>query len=319
MSDVGYTLSSEEFGPSELVEQASRAETVGFDFLSISDHFHPWLEAQGEAPFVWSTLGGVARATDEIDVGVGVTCPTFRVHPVNVAQAVATVATMLDGRRFSFGVGTGELLNEHVTGEHWPTHRVRLEMLREAVEIIRQLWEPGQTSYHGTHFTVENARIFTRPEEFPPICVSAFGEQTARAAAEFGDGFWSVGPQGDLLDAYRKNDGEGESITQIHVCYADDEDEAVSTAHEQWANSALPGELAQVLPTTTHFEQATEMVTEEDIREGSILTDADPGAHVENIRSCFDEGFDKVYVHQIGDDQASFFDFYEEEVLPAFD
>jgi G6PDH family F420-dependent oxidoreductase len=319
MSDVGYTLSSEEFGPNELVEFASRAETTGFDFLSISDHFHPWLEAQGESPFVWSTLGGVAQATEEIDVGVGVTCPTFRIHPVNVAQAVATVATMLDGRRFSFGVGTGELLNEHVTGEHWPTHRVRLEMLREAVEVIRQLWEPGQTSYHGKHFTVENARIFTRPEEFPPICVSAFGEQTARAAAEFGDGFWSVGPQGDLLDAYRDEGGEGESLTQIHACYAETEDEAVSTAHEYWANSALPGELAQVLPTTTHFEQATEMVSEADIREGSILTDPDPQAHVENIQSCFDEGFDTVYVHQIGDDQASFFDFYEEEVLPAFD
>lgn len=319
MSRIGYTLSSEEFGPNELVQLASRAEATGFDFLSISDHFHPWLEAQGESPFVWSTLGGVAQATEDIDVGVGVTCPTFRIHPVNVAHAAATVASMFEDRRFSFGVGTGELLNEHVIGEHWPTHRVRLEMLREAVEIIRQLWEPGQTSYHGTHFTVENARIFTRPDEFPPICVSAFGEQTARAAAEFGDGFWSVGPQGDLLDAYRDEGGDGESITQIHVCYAETEDEAVQTAHEYWANSALPGELAQVLPTTAHFEQATETVTEADIREGSILTDPDPETHIENIQSCLDAGYDTVYVHQIGEDQASFFEYYEEEVLPVFD
>jgi G6PDH family F420-dependent oxidoreductase len=319
MSEVGYTLSSEEFGPNELVEFASRAETTGFDFLGISDHFHPWLEAQGEAPFVWSTLGGVAEATETVDVGVGVTCPTIRIHPANVAQAVATVASMLNDRRFFFGVGTGERLNEHVTGEHWPAHGVRLAMLREAVELIRQLWEPGQTNYHGTHYTVENARIFTRPAELPPICVSAFGEQTARAAAEFGDGFWSVGPQGDLLDAYRDNDGTGTSLTQIHVCYAETEDEAVSTAHEHWANSALAGELGQELATPAHFEQATEMVSEADIRDGSILTDPDPEAHVEEIQSCFDAGFDRVYVHQIGDDQGSFFEFYEEEVLPAFD
>jgi G6PDH family F420-dependent oxidoreductase len=158
-----------------------------------------------------------------------------------------------------------------------------------------------------------------RPDIHPPRRVSPHLRVGVRAAAEFGDGFWSVGPQGDLLDAYRDEGGDGESITQIHVCYAETEDEAVQTAHEYWANSALPGELAQVLPTTAHFEQATETVTEADIREGSILTDPDPETHIENIQSCLDAGYDTVYVHQIGEDQASFFEYYEEEVLPVFD
>ncbi len=316
--DIGYTLSSEEHGPNELADYAARAEEVGFDFASISDHYHPWLDAQGESPFVWGTLGAVARATDELEVGVGVTCPTVRMHPAVVAQAAATAAAMMDGR-FYFGVGTGEALNEHVTGEHWPEFTERMEMLEEAVGIIRELWDGDMHNHHGKHYEVENAQLYTLPEETPPIVVSAFGEHSARAASKFGDGLWTTGPQEELLDQYEENGGEGETITQLSICYAETEEEAVETATEVWANSALPGELAQILPTPTHFEQATQMVTKDDIREGSIVTSPDPQDHVESIQQAYDAGFDKVYVHQIGDEQENFFQFYEEEVLPALD
>ena len=316
MSHVGYTLSSEEHGPNDLVENAATAEDVGFDFLSISDHFHPWVPAQGESPFVWGTLGGVAAATEDIEVGVGVTCPTMRIHPAIVAQASATAASMMDGR-FTFGVGTGERLNEHVLGDHWPDHETRLAMLREAVSVIRSLWEGGMTSHHGDHYTVENAQLFTRPEETPPIIASAFGEETATEVASYADGFWTVGPQGDLLDAYEEAGGGGPTYTQLSVCYAETEDEAVETVYEQWPNGALPGGLSGELPTPAHFKAACESVSEEDIREGSTVTDPDPSAHAESIEQAFEEGFDHVYIHQIGPDQASFFEFYEDEILPT--
>lgn len=316
MTQVGYTLSSEEHGPNDLVEHAVRAEAVGFDFASISDHYHPWVSQQGHSPFVWSTLGGVANATDDLPVGVGVTCPIMRIHPAIVAQAAATAATMFDGE-FFLGVGTGERLNEHVTGEQWPEHAVRLEMLEEAVEIIRKLWDGGQQSYYGDHFTVENARLYTLPEEPPNVVVSAYGERAATAAAELGDGFWSVGPQ-DEVKLFDEAGGEGPRYSQMTVCYAEDEDAAIDTAHEWWPNSALTGELNSQLPTPTHFEQACEMVSRDDIADGSIVTDPDPETHIENLQQFFDTGYDHVYVHQVGPDQESFFDFYEHEVLPEF-
>ncbi|MFC5970897.1 TIGR03557 family F420-dependent LLM class oxidoreductase [Halomarina salina] len=318
MSDLslGYTLSSEEHEPMALVDQARRAEEVGFDFLSISDHFHPWVGEQGESPFVWSTLGGVAAVTEDVEVGVGVVCPTMRIHPAILAQAAATTADMFDGR-FVFGVGTGELLNEHVLGDQWPEHEVRLRMLDEAVEVIRELWTGDQTSFHGEFYDVQNAKLFTLPEENPPICVSAFGDRAAAAAAEFGDGFWSVGPQ-DVVETWEEAGGEGPRYTQLHACVAEDEDEAARTAHQQWPNSALPGELNAHLPTPTHFEQACEMVSEEDMRESSIMLGDDAQQHIDSIQESVDAGYDHVYVHQIGDDQQAALDFYEEEVLPSF-
>ena len=320
MVELGYTLSSEEHPPNDLVDYAVRAEELGFDFVSISDHFHPWISAQGHAPFVWTTLGGVARETDDLDVGVGVTCPTMRIHPSIVAQAVGTVAKMFEGsdQQFYFGVGTGESLNEHVQGDHWPEHEIRLEMLEEAVEVIRKLWTGEQVSHHGKHYTVEDAKLFTLPEENPPICVSAYGDRAAKAAAEIGEGFWSVGPQ-DVVQTFEEEGGEGPKFSQLTVCYAEDEDEAVDIAYEHWPNSILPGELAALLPTPTHFEQATQMVSKEDVREAdSIVTDPDPEAHVENIQQFIDAGYDHVYVHQIGPNQEDFFEFYDENVLPEF-
>ncbi|MFD1512710.1 TIGR03557 family F420-dependent LLM class oxidoreductase [Halomarina rubra] len=313
---LGYTLSSEEHDPMALVEQARRAEAAGFDFLSISDHYHPWVEAQGEASFVWSTLGAIAAVTDDVEVGVGVTCPTVRIHPAILAQATATVADMFDDR-FVFGVGTGERLNEHVLGDHWPEHAVRLRMLEEAVEVVRRLWSGEQTSFHGEFYDVQNARLFTLPEESPPICVSAYGERAATAAAEFGDGFWSVGPQ-EVVETWEDAGGEGPRYCQLHACVDEDVDRAARTAYEQWPNSGLPGELSSQLPTPTHFEQACEMVSEQDIRESSIMLGDDAQQHVDSIQESVDRGYDHVYVHQIGDDQEAAIEFYEEEVLPSF-
>ncbi|WP_227354350.1 TIGR03557 family F420-dependent LLM class oxidoreductase [Haladaptatus salinisoli] len=317
MTQIGYTLSSEEHHPNDLVQHAARAEEVGFDFASISDHYHPWISQQGHSPFVWSTLGGVAHATDDLPVGIGVNCPIMRYHPAIVAQAAATAAAMFEGD-FFLGVGTGERLNEHVVGEHWPEHPIRMEMLEEAIEIIRKLWQGGQQSYYGDHFTVENARLYTLPDEPPEIVVSAYGERAAKAAAELGDGFWSVGPQ-DVVETFDEAGGEGPRYSQMSICYAEDEDEAIDTALENWPNTSLPGELAAQLATPTHFEQASKMVTREDIAEGSVVTDPDPDTHVENLRQFFDAGYDHVYVHQIGPNQEAFFDFYENEVLPEFE
>lgn len=314
---VGYALSSEEHDPMELVANAARAEDAGFDFCSISDHFHPWVSAQGESPFVWSTLGGIAAETDEIDVGVGVTCPTIRIHPVNVAHAVATVDEMF-GDRFTFGVGTGENLNEHVTGERWPEHDVRLEMLEEAMEVMRKLWTGETTSHHGEHYTVENARLYTVPDEQPTTVASAFGPQTAEWAADHGDGLWCSGPQGEVVDAYEDAGGDGPMLTQMHVCCAESEDEAIDTVHEYWPNGSLPGELAQVLPTPAHFEQAAEMVEREDVAESGTTTEQDAQAHIDSIQEAIDAGYDHVYVHQIGPEQERMLEFYEAEVLPSF-
>jgi len=241
MTKLGYTLSSEEFGPMELVDIAVQAEEAGFDFLSISDHFHPWISAQGESPFVWSTLGAIATATDQIEVGVGVTCPTTRIHPVNVAHAVATVDEMF-GDRFTFGVGTGENLNEHVTGERWPEHDVRLEMLDEAMDVMRSLWTGETTSHHGEYYTVENARLFTVPDEQPTTIGSAFGPQTAEWVAETADGlWWCSGPKSELVEAYEDAGGDGPKYTQLHGCYADSEEAAIETIYEQWPNGSIFG------------------------------------------------------------------------------
>ncbi len=316
MTQLGYTLSSEEHGPTELTQNAQHAEAAGFDFLSISDHYHPWIAQQGESPFVWNVLGAIAAATEQIDVGVGVTCPTMRIHPAVIAQAAATTQAMMPGQ-FYFGVGTGENLNEHILGDHWPEHRVRLDMLEEAVDIIRSLWEGGQQSHHTEHYTVENARLFTLPESPPPVVASAFGEITARAVADWADGFWTVGPQGDLLDTYRGAGGEGPAFTQLSVCYANSEEAAVETALQQWPNTLLPGELPQELPTPTHFEQACQLFSRADMKEAPLITTPDPDAHITSIQETFDAGFDHVYIHQVGPEQESFLEFYESAVMPS--
>src|SRR4051794_24812139 len=204
---IGCFLSSEENGPLEIVEQAKRAEAAGFHALWISDHFHPWNDEQGHSPFVWSVIGAIATATD-LPITTGVTCPTIRTHPAIIAQAAATSAVMTGGR-FNLGVGSGEALNEHILGSHWPEAEVRLEMLEEAIEVMRLLWSGGQQSHRGRHYTVENARLYDLPEQPVPVLVSGFGPKAVRLAARIGDGFCTVAPDKDSIDLYRSEGGKG--------------------------------------------------------------------------------------------------------------
>ena len=206
MTSWGYTLSSEEHSPRDLVRHAVRAEEVGFDFLTISDHFHPWIDAQGHSPFVWSVLGAVAHATSRVRVGTGVTCPIVRTPPALVAHAAATTAVMFEGR-FFLGVGAGEALNEHVMGQYWPPIEIRHEMLTEALVVMRELWKGETVDFHGTYFTVENARLYDVPDAPIPVVVSAFGPKAAEVAAKEGDGIWMTGPRDDVLDAFEKAKG----------------------------------------------------------------------------------------------------------------
>ena len=317
MVDIGHKLISELHGPTELVDQARLTERSEFSFAKVSDHYHPWLPEQGESPMVWTVLGGIAQVTDELPVSTGVTCPTMRIHPAVIAQAAATTATMFDGR-FSFGVGTGEKLNEHILWRRWPEHQVRLEMLEEAIEIIEALWTGESISHHGEHYTVENARLFTLPEEPPEILIAADGPETARKAGELGDGLITVAPEESLVDAFGKTSVD-DAVTygEATVCWADNEDDAINTAHELWPQSTLSGSAHWNLPTPAHFAEMTDGVTRAEVAD-SVPCGPDPDKHIEAIEAYEDAGFEKVAVHQVGPDQSGFVEFYENEVLPSF-
>src|SRR3954454_22022670 len=313
---VGYSLSTEEHGPRDLVRFAALAEQSGFDYAMISDHFHPWIDAQGSSPFVWTVLGGIANATSTLPIGTSVTCPTVRYHPALVAQAAATAAEMLEGR-FTLGVGTGEYLNEHIYGGSWPSHRIRCDMLEEAVTIIRRLWEGGWVEHHGTHFTLVNARLYTLPEQPPPVMVAAGGPRAAQLAGRLGDALVNYSPDSDVVSGFEAAGGSGKPrYVQLNVCWAEDEAEARRTAHRICPNVALPGELGNQLPHPKHYEQAVSVVTEDAVAE-VITCGPDPDRHVEAILRCREAGYDHVHVYQVGPDQEGFFRFYEEKVLPA--
>ncbi len=316
MTAIGYTLSSEEHRAPELVAHAARAEEVGFEFASISDHFHPWVDRQGNSPFVWGVLGAVAEATEEIELITGVTCPTTRIHPAIVAQAAATAASLLPGR-FSLGVGSGENLNEHVLGDRWPGVVERQERLAEAIEVMRRLWSGKLVSHRGRHFTVENARLYSLPDEPPPVLVAVAGEQSADLAADLGDGLIGTSPVAETIERFRRRGGEGRpTYGQLHVCWAESEEEARRTALKWWPNGAVSGSYFLELPLPAHFEEAAELVGEEEIA-ANVVCGPDPARHLEAIREYVEAGYDHVYVHQVGPDQEGFFDFYEREVLPA--
>jgi G6PDH family F420-dependent oxidoreductase len=239
----------------------------------------------------------------------------MRIHPAIVAQAAATAATMMPGR-FFLGVGTGENLNEHILGDRWPPHDVRLEMLEEAVAIIRLLWQGGTQTYRGRYYVVENARIYTLPDHPPPIMVAAGGPKAAEAAGRIGDGLISTSPAAELLQQFQANEGVGKPcFGQLAVCWGQDEGTARRTAYDHWPIVAFEGELNQELPTPAHFEQAARMVREEDVVQ-VIPCGPDPERHIAAIRKFSEAGFDHVYIHQIGSDQEGFFRFYEKEILP---
>jgi G6PDH family F420-dependent oxidoreductase len=314
MPEFGYFLATEEFGPADLIEQARMAEQAGFDCLWISDHYHPWNDEQGQSPFVWSVIGALSEAVS-LPVETAVTCPTVRIHPAVVAQAAATSAVMTGGR-FRLGLGSGEALNEHILGTHWPPASVRLEMLEESIQIMRRLFTGEEVTHHGPHYTVENARLYTVPDEPVPIDISGFGPKAAGLAARVGDGFITMGPDEEMVTQYRKGGGGGKLVSGgTKVCWGQERGEAVRTAHRLWPNQYLPGEMGQILPTPRHFEQLGPLVPEEMVGENTVCGD-DVDEHVRELRTFVEAGFDRVYVGQIGPDQRGFFDFYRTKVLP---
>jgi G6PDH family F420-dependent oxidoreductase len=316
MATIGIFLSSEEHSAKRLLDVAVKAEEVGFHDFWISDHYHPWIDAQGESPFVWSTIGAIAGATREVHVTTAVTCPTVRIHPAIIAQAAATSATLLDGR-FTLGVGSGEALNEHILGDPWPGIDARLSMLEESVAIMRELWQGGNVSYDGQHYVVDRARLYSLPDAPPPVFVSAFGRKALATAARIGDGYVNVAPDADRLQAYRQAGGQGPAHGGLKVCWGEDEAECVRTVHRLWPTEALGGELSQVLPMPAHYEAAVKPITEDMVAE-QVVCGPDPETHVAAIQKYFDAGYDPVYVNQIGDDQEGFLGFYAEVIRPRF-
>jgi G6PDH family F420-dependent oxidoreductase len=311
---IGYFLASEEFTPAELLEQARAAESAGFQGLWISDHYHPWIDAQGQSALVWSMIGAISQVS-RLPITTAVTCPTMRIHPAIIAQAAATSAVLCEGR-FVLGVGTGEALNEHIFGDPWPETPVRLEMLEEAIELMRRLWSGEMTSFRGEYYLVENARIYTLPDQPPPVYVSGFGPKAIDLAGRVADGYITTSPDADAVAKFREAGGEGKPMQGgFKGAYAATEDEGMRIAHERWPTSGLPGELSQVLPTPRHFEQATQLVTPEMVR-SSIVCGDNPDEHLKQIEAFRQAGFDEVYVANIGPHQDQFFAMYAERVFP---
>jgi G6PDH family F420-dependent oxidoreductase len=315
--EIGYALSSEEHSAADLVRHAELAEKAGFGFALISDHYHPWLDRQGHSPFVWDVIGAISQRTEKLVLGTGVTCPTVRMHPAIVAQAAATAATLMPGR-FFLGLGTGEALNEHIVGEHWPPADVRLQMLEEAMEVLRLLWQGGEQSHYGEFFVVENARVYDLPDEPVPLLVAASGQKAAELAGRAADGLISTAPKKELVDQFKRAGSRRgrPRYGQMTVSWAKSQRAAIDTALEWWPTAALHGELSQELPLPAHFEQAAKDVTAEQIKKQITC-----GPRIEPIRAKIDEfadaGFSHVYLHQVGPDQQGFIDFCAEQLLPT--
>jgi len=316
MVSIGYFLACEEFGPRELVRQARLAEEAGFERLWISDHFHPWTGAQGHSPFVWSVIGALSEAVS-LPVTTAVTCPTVRIHPAIIAQAAATAAVQLEGR-FVLGVGSGEALNEHILGDVWPSVGVRLAMLEEAVELIRLLHRGEEVSFHGEHYEVQDARIYTLPNDPVPIYVSGFGPQATELAGRIGDGYCTAMPDPDLVRVFREA-GDPKRPVQggMKACWAPTEEAGIETAHQLWANELLPGQLGQVLPRPRDFEAAITLVPPDAVGQ-QFPCGPDPQRHIAAVQPYIEAGFDEVYVQQIGSHHEEFFRAWADEVIPAF-
>ncbi|CAL9329757.1 F420-dependent glucose-6-phosphate dehydrogenase [Streptomyces sp. enrichment culture] len=310
---IGYKLAAEGYGPTELVRQAVAAEAAGFDFVEISDHFHPWLDNQGHSPFAWGALGAIAARTERIGLATGVTCPTVRYHPAVIAQAAATLALLSEGR-FTLGVGSGERLNEHVVGRGFPDSvRVRQDMLREALEIIRLLWRGGYRSYEGRYLRLEDARVFDLPPNPPVLAVAAGGEDAARMAGELGDGLFATEPRGELVRAYRDAGGNGPRYAEVPMAWAPDESSAVRAALDtsRWALTGW--KVMSELPNPVNFDAAAATVREEDVL-NHFACGPDPERYAEVAQPFVDAGFDHLVMQNAGPDPDGFLDFYRSDL-----
>ncbi|MDX2819291.1 LLM class F420-dependent oxidoreductase [Streptomyces sp. PA03-5A] len=317
MTQFGYTMMTEQAGPRDLVAHVTRAEEAGFDFSVTSDHYFPWLDEQGHAPYAWSVLGAAAQATSRMPLMTYVTCPTVRYHPAVVAQKAATVQLLSEGR-FRLGLGSGENLNEHVVGGGWPAVDVRHEMLAEAVEIIRALFDGGYVNHRGEHFDVESAKLWDLPDLPPPIGVAVSGEQSCELAGRLADLMIATEPDAELVTAFDEHGGAGKPrVGQLPVSYDPDRDAAVRRAHEQFRWFGGGWKVNSELPGTAAFASASTHVRPADVAE-SIPCGDDPEVFVEAVRPYVQAGFTEVALVQVGGDtQMAFLDWAEKTLLPA--
>jgi G6PDH family F420-dependent oxidoreductase len=313
--ELGYALSSEEHSPADLVRNARAAEEAGFSFGLISDHIHPWIDAQGHSAFVWSVIGGIARETERLVLGTGVTCPLIRIHPAIVAHAAATSACLMPGR-FFLGVGTGENLNEHVLGAKWPAPDERLDMLEEAVEVLRLLWQGDYQTHRGKHYTVENLRIFDLPDEPIEIAIAAMQPRAAELAGRIGDSLINVAPKKEIVEKFDDGGGKGKpKYGKVTICYAKSKDAAKKTAFEVWPNALVEASASQELPLPSDFE---ELIGDRDVDEveDKLTLGPDANEYLDQVSEYEKAGYTHVYFHQVGPDQDAFLAFARDELLP---
>ncbi|MFC6013334.1 TIGR03557 family F420-dependent LLM class oxidoreductase [Nocardia lasii] len=311
---LGFKLAAEAFGPKELVRQAVRAESVGFDFVEMSDHFHPWLDNQGHSPFAWSVLGTIAASTERLGLATGVTCPIIRYHPAIIAQAAATTALLSDGR-FTLGIGAGERLNEHIVGHDFPPVLIRHRMLREALEIIRLLWRGGYRSYYGQYLSLSDARVFDLPATPPVLAVAAGGPGAATIAAELGDGLFATESDPELVRTFQRKGGSGPRYVEIGVAFAESDRAGAQAAlsTNRWSTGGW--KVMSELPNPANFAAASTTVREADMLE-SFVCGSDPQPYVEAVRAAVDAGFDHIVLMNAGPDTDAFLDFFDSELGP---
>jgi probable non-F420 flavinoid oxidoreductase len=318
MPVIGFHNSHEQIHPAQLLDDVRHAEEVGFTAAMCSDHFAPWNPRQGHSGFAWSWLGA-ALATTGLPFGA-VNAPGQRYHPAIVAQAVATLGAMFPGR-FWVALGSGEAMNEHITGDTWPRKSLRDARLRECVDVIRALLAGEEVTHDGL-VTVDRARIWTRPEQQPALIAPAVTVPTARAAADWADGLVTINQPHDtlrqLIAAYRDAGGRGKLLLQVHLSYDPDGDRALAIAFEEWRSNVFPPPLCWDLDTATAFEQASAHVSPADVAE-VVRVSGDLGRHAAWIAEYADLGFDEIYLHHVGQEQRGFLDAFGQHVLPRLD
>jgi G6PDH family F420-dependent oxidoreductase len=310
----GFTLWSELNGPKQMLAQAAAAEEAGFDFLCMSDHYHPWLTRHTDSPFAWSALGAVAATTERVGLVTLVTCPHLRYHPTVVAQAAATVQVLADGR-FTLGLGSGENLSEHVVARGWPSVDVRHEMLGEAVDIIRELWTGAWVTYRGEHLVAEDARLFTLPETAPRIALAASGPASIELAVERADDIVSDSPDEEVIAGFKDAEPDGRAWTQIPVSYDEDHRVAVDAAHH-FAFGATGWKVQAELPNIPAFD-ATAVLVDDELIQQLVVTGSDPAPVVEKVQQAADLGYDHISLVQVGPDRTEgFTSWWAEHVRP---
>jgi G6PDH family F420-dependent oxidoreductase len=318
MTSFGYTMMTEQSRPDRLISDLVAAESAGFDFSVCSDHYQPWLEAQGHAGYAWSILGAAAQATERIGLMTYVTCPILRYHPAVVAQKAATMG-ILSQNRFRLGLGAGENLNEHVVGKDWPAVGKRHAMFEEAIEIIGSLLD-GRESYNfrGDYFDVEQARIWDLPSERVPIGIAVSGARSCKLAGERAEIMIAVEPKAELGEMFDAAGGAGKPrIGQVPVCFDTDRDAALARAHEQFRWFSFGWKVNADLPGPDSFEAASQSVTLDDIDQGIACGD-DVQRHVEAVKPFIEAGFSEIALVQIGGEQQEpFIAWAERELLPA--